>query len=182
MKFSVDEPLRLIRKLHGLNPKTKTFFRITLKSEQIEFLPPGAKPGKEANTFLIEGEGKEAINQLINILKYQSDVRVKIELISTNRIGNLGHKTIVLTEDSTLWPKPVTQATDVTSGFKCLLPFMAPVNISWKVAVHFGGQAQHSDYLWLSAEEMRRILQNQPRVAYNIETLRQDNLLISLSA
>lgn len=183
MKYSVNEVLKLLRRLHGINPKAKTYFKVTLESDQMEFLP-GIKEGKEKNTYLIEGDNNDTLIQLINLLKYQSNSNIKVELITTHILhgaygGELrGRKCIKLPAATRVWPNIVWD--NWLSAARSVLPFFCPDDVIWKVNVHFDGKVQHFDYILVSNTEMCRLLNNQAKVSFSIDSLRQGDLTVSL--
>lgn len=181
MKYSVNEVLKLLRRLHGINPKAKTLFKVTLESNQIEFKPTGVKEGKEPNSYIVDGEDNAALIQLIDLLKYQSNSDVKVEMVTTNRLQSgeeRGRKAITLPAATRIWPTISWE--NWLGAVRSVLPFFCPEDVVWRINVHFDGKAQHYDHVLISNSEMCRLLSNQPKVAFSIISLKQGDLTVSL--
>ena len=75
MRFSIEEPIRLLRKLHGLNPKAKTHFVVRLLGDQMEMAPACvSKEGKDPNEKEIHGDTKEALLRLAETLAFYNPI------------------------------------------------------------------------------------------------------------
>ena len=175
MRFSIEEPIRLLRKLHGLNPKAKTHFVVRLLGDQMEMAPACvSKEGKDPNEKEIHGDTKEALLRLAETLAFYSPIPCEVELVTTRKVVNgsgTERKKIGLKAKSPRWQ---------SEDFLAALPFLAPDNVEWKLDVRFDTPAPHLDTLWAPNLEVRRLLQRQPTIAKSLRTLKQGDLVIAI--
>jgi hypothetical protein len=175
MRFSINDPIRLLRKLHGLNPKAKTHFVVRIISDQMEMAPPFvSKEGKDPNEKEIHGDTKEALLRLAETLAFYSLLPYEVELVTTRKVSNgsgTERKKIELKVRSQSW-----QAED----FLAALSFLAPDNVEWKLDVRFDTPQPLLDTLWAPNPEVRRLLQQHPAISRSLRTLKQGNLVITI--
>ncbi len=176
MNFSIEEPVRLLRKLHSINPKAKTHFIVRLPGDQMEIPPACATQGRKPNELEIHGEGKEALDNLAQTLDFYSKTPCEVEMVTDNAVvvdnGQRGKKKIKLE-----LPTAVCQP----NGALASLPFLAPDNLQWRLEVRFRAPNVQPDNLWISTNEVRRLIRSQPAVSESLRTLRQGNLEVEVA-
>ena len=176
MNFSIEEPVRLLRKLHSINPKAKTHFIVRLPGDQMEIPPACATQGRKPNELEIHGEGKEALDNLAQTLDFYSKTPCEVELVTDNAVvvdnGQRGKKKIKLE-----LPTAVCQP----NGTLASLPFLAPDNLQWRLEVRFRAPDVQPDNLWISTNEVRRLIRSQPAVSESLRPLRQGNLEVEVA-
>jgi hypothetical protein len=175
MKFSVDDPVRLLRKLHGINPKADTHFVVRLPGEQMEIAPPCVTRSRVPNELEIHGNTKEALERLSQTLQFYKSLQCEVEMVTSHRVsdgaGSKKKKRIKLNLNN----KACT-----TSDLLVALPFLSPDNILWRIEVRFESPNARPDSLWTTNKEVQRLLRAQPAVAENLSALKQGDLEVAL--
>lgn len=150
-EFSVADPIRLIRKIHGLNPKTRTRFELMIVG---------------VGCLRIKGDD---LSPLAELLQTHGPNIVCLRLATCRQVRVSGQNRrwkVVLPSERT-WG---------TYSLASYLPFLCPGSVEWQVAVQFPETEAARFSFWISTEDLRQLLEKDLRIARHVLALRHPNI------
>jgi hypothetical protein len=181
MRFSIEDPIPLLRRLYGLNPKAKTRFLLKVVGDQMEILPPSVSRGKkDPNQGEFQGETKQDLEKLLDAMDFYGAVPHQIHMVTNHKVAakdGRARKSILL-NSSGCAPKDLKSIGN-------RLPFLCPADVEWQLEVAIepteksGGAETYRDSIWISNTEICRLIRAKASVAQRVKALRKGTLSLA---
>lgn len=166
--LNLDDPIRLLKAAHGLNPKAKIHFVIRQAGDQMEIVPASvSKAGRNPDEMEIHGESTDDFKRLLTTMAFYQAAPVELSLLTNRRVTTetgLSRAAIKLPTSEVPWQ---------TDNLKAVLPFITPETVEWSIKVYVGepGSPEIAS-IWVTSTEARKLLTAHPSSAKNLEAAR----------